>query len=233
MLFQSSSFEATFLKSQRFIISKILSVVFINTVSAHLRWLWNILMISWESRTNLFPGFSTEPTRRLLIWSFAIFSKPLHNISVDLSIAAAPVIVSLSKSQKKDQDVRPITDISYMQWLARIDKTEYYFTTIILIEKRSYHETNLSCTKRNRQAATLLTPLVTLSNNWRPCEKICINIFPTFTHVQKWWYSGFVYWLQKGWGIGIGRLLVQTLLDSRSVLGGNKFTNISTDTLGN
>ena len=71
--------------------------------------------------TNLFPGVSTEPTRRLLIGSFAIFSKHLHNKSVDLSIAGTPVIVSFSKSQNKDKDVTPIqvfhtyNDLSRMQ----------------------------------------------------------------------------------------------------------------------
>ena len=90
------------LKSHCFTISTIFSIVFIN---ACLGWLWHILMISWESLTYIFPGVSTEPTRRLLIWSFATFPKFWCNTSVDLSIRATPVIVSLSRSQDKNKEV--------------------------------------------------------------------------------------------------------------------------------
>ena len=217
MLFQNSSFEATFLKSQCFIISKILSEVFINTVSAHLGWLLYILIVS------------IEPTRRLLMESFAIFSKYLGHMSVNFSIAATPVIVSLSKSQNKDKDVIPIQSFH--------TKTCQESNKIVLdtFKKTDYYpKTNLLRTEGHGGTKILLTPLVTLSNNWGPCGRLCMKLLPTFAHVQKRWYFGFVYWLQEEWGmdndlqkgltVGIGRLLVQTLLDSQMVVVSNNFT---------
>ena len=78
-------------------------------------------MISWEILTNLFPGVSTKLTRRLLIGSFAIFYKHLHKKSLDISVAATPIIVSLSKLKNRDKYVRLIqtfhtnNDLSRMQ----------------------------------------------------------------------------------------------------------------------
>ena len=64
--------------------------------------------------------------------------------------------------------------------LSTFKKTEYYFTTIILKEKKLLSKDKSLMYWVWGGTSTLLTPLVTLSNNQGPCGRRCMKLCLSF-----------------------------------------------------